>query len=799
MAENAGVLPDRPALLRAPMRTLLLGNLLAALLVALLAYFVLGVSRDAYTQRAQDAAAALARALQQAIAADLDRVDLALRSALLDPQRGPVLPGVPLQRVDAATAAPADAEWLARVRSAPGLVVSEPQRLDDGRWVLRLARRLPAPDGRFDGALVADVPVERLHERLSSVDLGPSGAATVRSATLRLVARRAAGASDPQADVGTANVSAQLREALASAPASGRYVAPTALDRVERANAYERVGDLPLVVLVGLSTEDFLAPWRREVAVVVLLAALAVAVLALSSVLLHRAWRRERLAHAALEGEAQLQQALMETASDGIHVLGRDGRVLRASDSFATMLGYAPQEVIGLHHADWDPRYLEPERAARFRAFQVGGRYRFTTRHRRKDGQWIDVEVVSVGLHAGGRDLLYCVSRDISARERATRALRASESLLDRIGRVARVGGWEFDLATRQFSWSAQMRRLLETGEAYEPTADELSRFYPAEAWDAISAAGRAAAEDGTPWDIELPMVTARGRPIWVRTVGEREDGADGRPARLVGTLQDITERRQRVAELARERAMREQTEAHAAELDALLRERSEMLDILAHEVRQPLNNASAALQSLAKARHEPGDEAAATRLARAQTVMSQVLANIDNTLATAALLARTGPLAREDEDIDTLVAVAIADMPAAERPRVIVQRFTRTRTASMDMSLMRLALRNVLANALKFSPAEEPVQIAIADSDDPLALILDVSDRGSGVDDGLLPRLFERGARTQDPGAPPGHGLGMYIAHRVMELHGGRIELVRNGPWGATFRLLVVQEQDAG
>ncbi len=227
------------------------------------------------------------------------------------------------------------------------------------------------------------------------------------------------------------------------------------------------------------------------------------------------------------------------------------------------------------------------------------------------------------------------------------------------------------------------------------------------------------------------------------------------------------------------------------------------MLDVLAHEVRQPLNNASAALQSLAHALPEPADDAALSRLGRAQAVMAQVLANIDNTLAAAALLARTDPIAREDADVDTLIAVVVADMPAAERARILVQRCTQTRTASMDTSLMRLALRNLLSNALKFSPPDEPVQVAVADSDDPLALILDVSDRGAGIDDELLPRLFERGARSQRPGSPPGHGLGLYIVRRVMELHGGQVDLVRNGPDGATFRLLLVEcpeeERDDG
>jgi signal transduction histidine kinase len=60
-----------------------------------------------------------------------------------------------------------------------------------------------------------------------------------------------------------------------------------------------------------------------------------------------------------------------------------------------------------------------------------------------------------------------------------------------------------------------------------------------------------------------------------------------------------------------------------------------------------------------------------------------------------------------------------------------------------------------------------------IADSDQPLGLVIDVIDRGCGIEPGLREHLFERGARgRQTPGAE--HGLGLYIVRRVMELHGG-------------------------
>jgi signal transduction histidine kinase len=265
-----------------------------------------------------------------------------------------------------------------------------------------------------------------------------------------------------------------------------------------------------------------------------------------------------------------------------------------------------------------------------------------------------------------------------------------------------------------------------------------------------------------------------------------------GQPVRAQALVDDITEDLKRRAELAQEQQMRRQTERHVQELDQLLRERSEMLDVLAHEVRQPLNNASAALQSAAASLAGRGELQAQQRLTRAQAVLGQVLAGVDNTLAAASLLAGGGRIARLDTDIDTLIAVTIADLPREQRDRVVVNRHTATRTALMDMSLLRLALRNLLSNALKYAPGLSPVQLHVMDFDEPAALQFEVADAGPGIPRELLPRLFTRGARGG--GHESAHGLGLYIVKRVMDLHGGSAELLRTGPLGTVMRLTLPQ-----
>jgi len=329
-----------------------------------------------------------------------------------------------------------------------------------------------------------------------------------------------------------------------------------------------------------------------------------------------------------------------------------------------------------------------------------------------------------------------------------------------------------------------------------------LTHFVAREDQDILYLSLKRLTDLGTPQSCDLRMTKGDGSILLVH-LAARAAPQDGAAPLLRVTLSDITEQirlteelgrhrthlRQTQSELRSEQQQRFQIEEQVTTLQALLQERTEMLDVLAHEVRQPLNNASAALQSAQRAFAGPDDRHAAHEVVRAQAVLSRVLSSIDNTLAVASLLARPDPIQRADTDIDTLIAVAIADMPSTDRARIQVQRDTATRTALMDMSLLRLALRNLLSNALKFSPPGAAVQVRIADSDTPLALLIDVSDRGSGIAASVLPRLFTRGARGGD--AHAGHGVGLYIVQQVMALHGGSVEVVSTGPEGSTLRVI--------
>jgi PAS domain S-box-containing protein len=361
------------------------------------------------------------------------------------------------------------------------------------------------------------------------------------------------------------------------------------------------------------------------------------------------------------------------------------------------------------------------------------------------------------------------VQRQLQARSQRLRLATIVDQSVDAI-----VG---LDAAQRVTSWNRSAERLfgIEEKQAVGKGLLEL-----------IGAASGAAllfdvGEDHGGWRAkEFDCRGRDGRPLrvamsWSRLVG-------GQAGDSSAVLRDVTDEhaaQRRIAELNRG-------------LEQRVQERTEMLDVLAHEVRQPLQNAAAAMEGARGALEGDGCDGSSAPLLRAQAVLAEVQSSLDNTLAVASLLARPDPIHLDDADIDTLIGVAIADMPSGERGRIQVKRETATRTVLMDVSLMRLALRNLLSNALKFSPPGSAVRVRIVDSDAPLGLLIEVSDRGPGVSPELRPRLFKRGARGGGPRSS--HGLGLYIVQQVMALHQGSIELIDTGPDGSTFRLTIVQ-----
>ncbi len=215
------------------------------------------------------------------------------------------------------------------------------------------------------------------------------------------------------------------------------------------------------------------------------------------------------------------------------------------NDAWWQMFGYPPEERQAreglwrgiVHHDDHEASRLGLQRHIDGQTPIYEGEVR--VRHRQGRWLWIQTRAKVVERDAEGRALrIVGVTINITG-EKHTR------DLLERTSALAKVGGWEVDLATRTLTWADEVFRIHDLEPGPPPTLEQAFGYYAEPARPVIAAAIEEAVASGNGWDLELPIVTAQGREIWVRAIGHVElDG--GRPSRLLGTVQDVTELKRR-------------------------------------------------------------------------------------------------------------------------------------------------------------------------------------------------------------------------------------------------------------
>ncbi len=237
------------------------------------------------------------------------------------------------------------------------------------------------------------------------------------------------------------------------------------------------------------------------------------------------------------------QRATLDSTILGIAKL-RAQRIVWASRGLETLLGYAPDELRGKPTSVTYPSgaAYEATGGAGYSQMRDGRTYRAELQLARKDGTPIWVDLSGEMQDPASHESLWVLT-DITARKTAEETLRTSQAFLEKAGALAGVGSWQYDVPTQTLTWSAEMCRLHDLPAGHRPTRTEVLGYHTEDSRPIIARAVEAAIEHGTPYDLELPRLSATGRLFWARSVGMAEV-ADGRTVRIVGALQDVTKRR---------------------------------------------------------------------------------------------------------------------------------------------------------------------------------------------------------------------------------------------------------------
>ncbi|MBL8734801.1 MAG: PAS domain S-box protein [Planctomycetes bacterium] len=259
------------------------------------------------------------------------------------------------------------------------------------------------------------------------------------------------------------------------------------------------------------------------------------------------------LARAATDLREREQQfrVLADQIPDPVFVLGIDGddagRILYLNRAAATDYGYRADELLGRSIVDTlDAAETAAEAPARLARIRAGETVTFEGWHRRKDGSLLPIEARACGLGWQGRPAVLAIDRDISMRERAAAELRANAERLQLALDAGQLGMFDWDMRTGQVTWSAFHYELFGLDPAStEPItyAHFRARIHPDDI-AALEAAIRRAMQTHHRYHHDARVVRPDGTVRTFNAQGTILKDAHGRSTRMLGIVQDITERR---------------------------------------------------------------------------------------------------------------------------------------------------------------------------------------------------------------------------------------------------------------
>ena len=489
--------------------------------------------------------------------------------------------------------------------------------------------------------------------------------------------------------------------------------------------------------------------------------------------------RRTEAERGLAEANARLQ-ALLDTASDAVVSIAVDSRVMDWNHAAERMFGWSRAEALGrtLTELIVPPAHRERHLAGMQRYLAGGAPHilnrRVEVQAMRRDGELFDVELSVWPVQAAAGLTFSSFIRDISRRKAAAKALAESEAKYRKV--VENVN--EGILVTAE-------GRILYAN----PRALELS------GQDADSALSRPFIEFIHPEDRERVIGNhlrrMRGEAVenhYQFRVLHREGGVrwleisavtfewQGAPATL-NFLTDVTQRRQAEEDmrttLRRERELSEM--------------KSRFVAVASHEFRTPLSAILSSVELIEDYRDRLPPQEQAEILGLIKGAVRRMNGMIEQVLMTSKLDAGQFVFQPRPAAVAALLSQVAGELDARQAQRIELQCDV-AHQRLLDAALVRHILVNLLGNALKYSPADRPVQCsAQADGE---RLRIAVRDQGIGIPAADMPNLFESFHRGTNVGNIPGTGIGLHVVKQCVTLHRGTIAVDSRPGAGTVFRV---------
>lgn len=479
-----------------------------------------------------------------------------------------------------------------------------------------------------------------------------------------------------------------------------------------------------------------------------------------------------RAQDALRESEAQFR-AMFEAAVVGqSQASATTGLFTRVNQRLCDMTGYTEAELLQMK--PWDlihpsdlPKVpsvlpiLEENRDEIFRE----------RRFLRKDGKIIWVNVAVRLLRDGENNPLRTVTvyLDITRRKKAEESLQRIFDGLSLAQHIVAAGVWDLELVSGEDYFSPAYYDLYGFREGDLVTFERwLRRRVVAEDRRRLGEAGRRLFESGTEWNAEFRIEHPTRGLRWLASVGRLTRDTEGRPFRFTGMDIDITERKELEAQL----------QDYVKVLREADRRKDEFLAMLGHELRNPLQAIRGAVDLLQIA--GPSDPEFDTTRNIIDIQVSHMARLIDDLLDVSRLTLDKLELHKEELELTDALEDALSATRSAIAARDLQLEIDMPGQIPIlhgDRVRLTQVFANLLGNAAKYTPEHGKIWLTVSCHND--GAVVSVRDNGIGIAPEKLNHLFDLfyQAHGSLEHVSSGLGIGLTLARRLIELHGGRIE----------------------
>lgn len=501
-------------------------------------------------------------------------------------------------------------------------------------------------------------------------------------------------------------------------------------------------------------------------------------------------WERAQATHdhaqsrKALEATRTTMEALVAAVPTSLVLTDKNLNIIAASGIWARSLGLERDSYMGRNLVEVAPEVYRPSLdnfAAALRGETTSAR-RVYTMLPIGMGVWLNVDYKPWRDADGNIGGVVVSASDITELVEALERSERSEERLTLAMELADLHVWEMDYVRRELIKVGAEDTFYERPQTYGDLAGDIFLGVDPRDRERVEAAWRRHVETGERYNPIYRVNRGDGVEVWAQGAAKLFTREDGRPLRLVGALQNMSDRKLAEAELIQAR-----NDAEAANTA-----KSTFLATMSHEIRTPLNGVLGMAQAMA------ADELSNIQRERLDVVRQSgesLLAVLNDVLDLSKIEAGRLELEQSEFDLRELARGAHAAFTALANKQGLsfdlrVEPAARG-TYLGDATRVRQILYNLISNALKFTETGE-IRVTV---DRPAeSLVFSVSDTGIGIAPEPLARLFQRfeQADASTSRRYGGTGLGLAICRQLTDLMGGRISADSTLGEGATFTVVL-------